>query len=863
MTLLWVITTAPGDATVPSASPAVQTVATATQTQTQTATQLLEQGRQLYTAGRLSEAKVAWQQAIQAFEREGDAVGQAWAWSYLSLVHQALGEWNAAETVMTKSLGILNQPQYRGEINLLAQALTTQGQLYRAQGKTSEALESWEQAEQAYRQAEDKVGTLGSQINQAQALRALGLYRRSRKLLTVIQADLQTQQDSLLKVKGLQSLGVTLQLLGDLAEAEQVLHRSLTVAQTLNAPSERAEILLNLGNLAKDQQHPEQALDYYQQAAAIAPTAELKLTIQLNQLRLQAKPPGIEGQPEQQPNLTSLVQSIAAGLAALPPSRTSIYKAVNFAESLMNGITSSPIQDRREAESVADHTLSQALQQARALGDVQAEATVLTQLGQLYEQTWRFSAALPLTEQALQLAQATNAAEVTAQASWQLGRLLKQKGDLEGAIAAYQVAFETLQGLRNDLVAVSPDVQFSFTETIEPVYREFVSVLLEETSFQETSGLVVSVQANLNQAQAVIEALQLAELDNFFREACLEAKPARIDEVDPAAAVIYPIILPDRLEVIVALPGKPLQHHASSVSQDTLIPILSKMRQSLHPAYSPDQRLKLYQQAYNWLIRPVQADLVQSHVKTLVFVLDSELRNLPMAALHDGQQYLLEQYGVALSPGLQLLESRPTELTKDEAITAGLSEARQGFLPLPGVEQELQQIAAEVPAQVILNQAFTTANLEETLETSPARILHLATHGQFSSVAEKTFILTWDGKINVKDFDALLRSRSTGNQTPVDLLVLSACQTAQGDRRAALGLAGIAIRSGARSTIASLWAVWDDSTTKLMVEFYKQLGQPGITKAEALRQAQLGLLNGGEYSHPVYWAPFVLVGNWL
>jgi CHAT domain-containing protein len=111
--------------------------------------------------------------------------------------------------------------------------------------------------------------------------------------------------------------------------------------------------------------------------------------------------------------------------------------------------------------------------------------------------------------------------------------------------------------------------------------------------------------------------------------------------------------------------------------------------------------------------------------------------------------------------------------------------------------------------------------------------------------------------------DTLLRAREQGELNPIELLVLSACQTATGDRRAALGLAGLAVRSGARSTLATLWSVNDRSTALFMVEFYRELGQPGVTKAQAVRNAQLALLKQPQYEHPYYWAPFILLGNWL
>jgi CHAT domain-containing protein len=268
------------------------------------------------------------------------------------------------------------------------------------------------------------------------------------------------------------------------------------------------------------------------------------------------------------------------------------------------------------------------------------------------------------------------------------------------------------------------------------------------------------------------------------------------------------------------------------------------------------------QQVYNLLLRPVETALVASGVKTLVFVPDGLLRSLPMAALHDGKQYLIEKYSVVLTPGLQLLQAQSLQRSRLQGLLAGLSQAREGFAALPNVAVEIQQINAEFPSKTLLDQSFTQRSLQNQVDSTPSSIVHLATHGQFSSNADDTFILTWDGRINVKQLDQLLRSRE-GKLNPIELLVLSACQTATGDKRAALGMAGVAVRSGARSTLASLWSVGDRSTASLMIEFYRELGKPGVTKAEALRRAQVALLHQDDYTSPYYWAPFVLLGNWL
>lgn len=261
---------------------------------------------------------------------------------------------------------------------------------------------------------------------------------------------------------------------------------------------------------------------------------------------------------------------------------------------------------------------------------------------------------------------------------------------------------------------------------------------------------------------------------------------------------------------------------------------------------------------YDWLIRPGKASLQQQNIKTIVFVLDDLLRSIPMSVLHDGENYLLEKYNVALTPGLQLLTSTNNAINF-KTLTGGLTAARQGFSPLPKVESELTQINSLVPSQTLIDDRFTRSDFQTQIESESFSAVHLATHGQFSSNAEDTFLLTWADKINVKDIGSLLQNKG---ENPIELLVLSACETASGDRHAALGMAGVAVRSGARSTVATLWAVRDDSTALFMSEFYRRLIQPGTTKADALRQAQLSLINNPKYSHPYYWSPFVLIGNW-
>ncbi|MEO0969099.1 MAG: CHAT domain-containing protein, partial [Cyanobacteria bacterium J06639_18] len=519
--------------------------------------------------------------------------------------------------------------------------------------------------------------------------------------------------------------------------------------------------------------------------------------------------------------------------------------------------------------------LTKAMKQAKELGDARSISYTLGNIARVYEYNKQWEIASEYTESALSFAQSINASDIKYQWEWQLGRILLKQGDSQGAIQAYTLAIESLQSLRSDLIALNLDTQFDFRDEVEPVYRQLVSLLLQpsNTSSKDVGSVKEISQKNLKQARNVIEALQLAQIDNFFQDACSIAEPKRIDQIVDngkiPTAVIYPIILPDRIEIIVKLSGvKELRHYTTNKPQTEVEYTLNILRRKLQQRYTFRDREQISQEVYNWLIEPIEKDLQKNQIKNLVFVLDGLLRNIPMAALYDGKQYLMEKYSLALAPGLQLV-APSQEDKKLKALTGGITEPHQGFRALPHVAKELEKIQSKIPSKKLLNNSFTNKTIGKQVTSVSYPIFHLATHGKFSSQVENTFILTWDGKIDARELKEVLQSReeSQGKRfrklNPIELLVLSACETATGDKRAALGLAGIAVRSGARSTIASLWRVDDESTSVLMAEFYRQLGEnPNISKAEALSAAQR-LVFQKRRKHPYFWAPYVLVGNWF
>ncbi|WP_448571687.1 CHAT domain-containing protein [Trichothermofontia sp.] len=367
-------------------------------------------------------------------------------------------------------------------------------------------------------------------------------------------------------------------------------------------------------------------------------------------------------------------------------------------------------------------------------------------------------------------------------------------------------------------------------------------------------------QAQLQQALAQAAQLHEASLTPFPAKH-QPGSPQPVATLDPTAAILYPIVLPDRLAVIAALPNQPLFYHASASPQAEVVATLRQFRQSLNPVYPDALRLQVSQQLYDWLIRPFRPTFEQAHIKTLVFTLDAPLRDLPMAALHDGQHYLVEQYQLALAPSRALLPATPwTDIHPVTLLAAGLSAARQGFPALPNVLTELAAITTYFPAHTLVNEEFTEVALAQALQDHPAPIVHIASHAQSGLSSNTSFILAWEHKIWAANLKKLIEA-NVRRSTIIELLVLSACQTASGDQRAALGLAGLAVRSGVRSVVATLWAVSDRSTAEFMAVFYQHLMQ-GLDRSRALRQAQLNLLQSQVYEHPYYWAPFILVGDW-
>ena len=353
-------------------------------------------------------------------------------------------------------------------------------------------------------------------------------------------------------------------------------------------------------------------------------------------------------------------------------------------------------------------------------------------------------------------------------------------------------------------------------------------------------------------------------------------------------AVLWAIPQPEQLKLILITPGnQPISKNIQAANRESLLKVV---RAFLRGITAPSQinigsrsYLSAAQQLYQWMIAPIESNLQTQNIDTLLFCLGTGLRSLPFAALHDGQRFLVEKYNLTRIPGFNLIETSYANIHNAKVLAMGASEFTNQA-PLPGVEVELSAITPKLWQGVaVLNQDFTVANLQDQRRQQLFEIIHLATHAEFrSGVPSNSYIQFSDTKLGLDRIGQL-----GWNNPPVELLVLSACRTALGDKDAELGFAGLALQSGVKSALASLWSVSDVGTMALMSEFYQRLKTAPI-KAEALRQAQIAMLKGQVYlergelqssrgsvslppalanlevenlSHPYYWAAFSVIGS--
>jgi CHAT domain-containing protein/Tfp pilus assembly protein PilF len=637
--------------------------------------------------------------------------------------------------------------------------------------------------------------------------------------------------------------------------ARKYLDEGLRLARELKNDDVSAIILNNLGNLLTQQKKYPEALAAYKESASLAAARTNRLLVTTALINAASASTNIKQHKEAK----ALLDKALDQMPALEPSHDKAAGLVNVGLGYFDLRPNLP--EAKDSLLVLAHkALSEAGTTAESIGDRRTSSYAWGHLGRLYEEERRYQEALQLTRRATFAAQQVNAPESLYRWEWQTGRLLRKVGAIDDAIGSYRRAVRTLQSIRPELTVSYGAPQTSFRVSMGPVYFELVDLLLQRgASLQDRN----QVAPYLIEARETIELFKAAELRDYFRDDCVDtalSKITTLDVVAQSAVVIYPILLEDRTELLVGLPTG-LKRVLVPVGAVALTEEVRQLRRKLEKRTTREY-LPHAQKLYNWLIRPLEADLAASSVDTLVFVPDGALRTIPMAALHDGKQFLIANYAVGITPSLNLSDPRPLKRENMKVLAVGVTEAVQGFPALPNVTAELQELQTLLGSQNLVNREFLAANLEKKLKEEQFSIVHVASHGEFGNDVENTFLLTFDAKLSLDRLNEMVgvfRFRDD----PLELLTLSACDTAAGDDRAALGLAGMAIKAGARSALATLWNINDEAAVDLVLDFYRQVKNPTISRAVALQRAQLKLIENPRYEHPGFWSAFLMINNWL
>ena len=615
----------------------------------------------------------------------------------------------------------------------------------------------------------------------------------------------------------------------------------------------------DLGNLYAETARPQQAAEAYATAIGSAEAtgdAALAATAETNAARLAL-------QQNDVPRAAGLLHGATDRLARMAPS----YQVALALVAIGNAAADRPSPDAPCPDGqplppplagVSRQAFEAAGAAGRQLGNAAISSLALGGLGHLDERSGQPEQAARLTAQALFQAQLASAPDILFRWEWQQARIDRALGHDDAALASFRRAVATLQSIRQDVPVEYRDGKSSFQGTFGPLYLQFADLLLQRAGRDRRNAAAL-----IRETQQTLEEQKQAELQDYFRDSCianLEASQRGIETVAPDTAVIYPVILPDRLALLVSIGGERRQV-VVPITEPRLRAEVEQFRLLLERR-STNEFLVPAQRLYDLLVRPVEGVLAGGRVSTLVIVPDGILRTVPFAALHDGARFLIERYAVAIVPGLRLVDPRPLAPGKSRAFVLGLSQGREGFPALPNVASETEEVHELQGGTTLLNRAFVRARFARDLRNEDYGVVHIASHGEFGSDPSQTFVLAYDGRLTLDDLEnsiKLARFRDPG----VELLVLDACQTAVGDDRAALGLAGLALKAGARSALATLWSVSDQATAPLVVDFYRKLDGGAVSKARALQAAQRDLLADPLLSHPAYWAPFLLIGNWL
>jgi CHAT domain-containing protein/lipopolysaccharide biosynthesis regulator YciM len=793
-----------------------------------------------YSLGKYDKAIEFQLQSLEIAREIKDRLGEGNALANLGNAYSALGKYDKAIEFHLQALAIFREIKNRnGEGSVLGNL----GIAYYSLGKYDKAIEFHLQYLAIAREIKNRFGEGNALGNLGNAYFALGKYDKVIEFQLQSLAIARELKDRRGEGNSLGNLGIAYNSLGKYDKVIEFQLQSLAIARELKDRRGEGAALGNLGDAYYFLGKYDKAFEFYLQALTIYREIKARL-----------------GEGQSLGNLGNLYYSLGK-----------YDKAIEF--QLQRLVIAREIKDRR------------------------GEGAALGTLGLAYDNLGKYDKAIEFQLQSLAITREIKDREGEGIWLGNLGIAFKKLKQPELAILFYKQAVNVTEAIRKDIRKLDKDIQKSYLETVSSSYKHLADLLIQQGRIMEALQVLdlLKVQEledylkNIKGSDRSAQGVRLLEPEKAISDKLLAVSfenspeinsqlankiqqlpkleinkvPDYLQKIPQGTALLYPLILSDRIEIILFSPNTTPISRTVKISQKELETLVTDFRATLLDSGSEDVK-EPATKLYNLLIKPIEAELTQAKTTTILYAPDGILRYIPLAALYDGKQWLAEKYRISNLIAYSLFDFAPN-LKIQPNILAGAfggmaNEKKFGQIGLPATIKEVQAIANSFQNSVTLTENnFSRKAIESKFKNH--NILHLATHAEFNTgTPDNSFIIFGNG-------DKIRLNEITDWQIPnIDLIVLSACQTGVGklgDGVEILGFGYQIQKAGAKNAIASLWSVNDEGTQALMETFYRDLKKGDVTSTEALHRAQVALIKSPKYNHPNYWSAFFAIGNGL
>ncbi|OYQ64227.1 hypothetical protein B9G53_12815 [Pseudanabaena sp. SR411] len=804
------------------------------------AERLLNQGLEQYRNNQTQAAFQSWQKTLQIYREIKDREGEGKVLNNLGIAYYMLGQYTKSVDFFQQRLAIARElKERRGEAN----ALDSLGLNYILLGQYEKAIAFYQQAVEIFRELNDRKNEGNAVGNLGIAYREMGKYQQAinfHQQQLIITREI---KDRAGEGRALGGLGIVYRELGQYQKAITFYEQDLAIAREFKDLNGQGRAFNNLGIAYSNLLKYKEAVTFYQQALEIFRD--------------------IENRKEEGSTLGNL------GIAYRELGQ--YQKALTFHQ--------------------------QQLAIAYAIKDRVTEGKAVGGLGIVYNKLRQYEKAIPFYQRDLAITIELGDRQGEGRVLNNLGVIFADLNQPTLSILAYKQSVNIQESIRKNLRGLSKEEQKSFLDTVARTYRHLASLLLAQgrvmealqvldlLKVQELEDYLKNVKGNDRTAQGVkllepekvigsqlpllkfedsLEInLQLANQIRQIPMSEINKIPDYLQQIPQSTVLLYPLILSDRLELILFSPNSPPLNYTVKISQQELEALINNYRAGLLDPTSEDYKDSAIV-LYDLLIKPIEAKLIQVKAQTILYAPDRQMRYVPIAALYDGKKWLIEKYQISNLIAYSLSDFSPQPKTQPNILAGAFGgkagEKKFGQSGLPATLREVQAIANSFQNSVTLTEErFSRQAIESKFQDH--NILHLASHAEFNTgIPDNSFIIFGNG-------DKILLNEISDWQIPnIDLIILSACQTGigkLGDGVEVLGFGYQVQKAGAKSAIASLWKVDDAGTQALMEAFYGELQKGNVPIAEVLQRAQVSLIKSPNYKHPFYWSAFFAIGNGL